>query len=662
MKIFISLFLILPAVCSGQTTDTTIHSLVSAGKIKGYSKLWQNPDGSYGSWYQFNDRGRGDSLRVTFRETEDGIPTYIKAGGVDYMKNPVFEYFSILDNVATWKNPVEDEKQPVQGTPFYFGLKADAGHLTRALHANGNKLKLLPYGELEMKLLEDHEIKSGTKSVKIHLVEIKGNSYTPSYRWVDENYDEFANVNDWMSSIRKGHEQSIDELLTIQNKYELNFFKHLAITLPQNPEEWVLIRNVNVFDAKNAIMLRDRDVLIEKGVIAAVMPANVIVPSGGMIIDGEGKTLIPGLWDMHTHVSDVLDGILYMACGVTHIRDMGNSEALLTKQKQFLEGELIGPRIEIISGFIDGAGPLAAPTGKAINTLDEGLQAVRDFSAKGYQQIKLYSSLKPEWVKPLAAEAHRLNMRVCGHIPAYMTATGAIADGYDEITHMNMLALNFFGDTIDTRTPLRFSIPAQRTAALNLKGKEFMDFIQLLKSRDIAVDPTLGIFEELFMAKDKVVSPTFAWAVDHFPLNVQRYLKAGGGGIPVPEGMDFTYQQSFEVFKRILKELYDQGIRILPGTDGFAGFTLFRELELYVEAGIPAEKVLQFATYNMAVYTHTDAEFGSIEVGKKADMLLINGDPTADITSIRNISLVLANNKMYQPGKLFEAISITPFE
>ena len=160
----------------------------------------------------------------------------------------------------------------------------------------------------------------------------------------------------------------------------------------------------------------------------------------------------------------------------------------------------------------------------------------------------------------------------------------------------------------------------------------------------------------MFTAKDKVASPIFAWAVDHFPVSVQRSIKAGGGGLPVPPGMEATYQASFKAFGHILKELYDHDIRILPGTDDYPGFTLFRELEVYVEPGIPAEKVLQLTTWNCADYTGKSADYGNIEVGKKADLILVEGDPVKNISNIHNTKLVIANNKIYETNVLFGAI------
>jgi hypothetical protein len=110
----------------------------------------------------------------------------------------------------------------------------------------------------------------------------------------------------------------------------------------------------------------------------------------------------------------------------------------------------------------DKAGPMAGPTGILVNNLPEALQAVDTYKSKGYDQIKLYSSIEPGWVQPIAVKAHGLGMRVCGHIPAYMTASQAVDAGYDEITHINMIVLNFFGDTIDTRNMTRLTLPGQK--------------------------------------------------------------------------------------------------------------------------------------------------------------------------------------------------------
>ncbi|HAI41487.1 MAG TPA: amidohydrolase, partial [Maribacter sp.] len=128
----------------------------------------------------------------------------------------------------------------------------------------------------------------------------------------------------------------------------------------------------------------------------------------------------------------------------------------------------------------------------------------------------------------LAAKAHELNMRVSGHIPAYMTATQAIEQGYNEIQHMNMLFLNFMSDTIDTRTPLRFTMVANHGADVDLKSKEYLDFVSLLKSKDIVIDPTISLFENMFTSKKGVPSPTYSKIMKRLPLIEQRAFYSGG--------------------------------------------------------------------------------------------------------------------------------------
>jgi imidazolonepropionase-like amidohydrolase len=654
-------FLLLLLSLSAQSqNDTLFYSVVAAGNIKGFNKVWKHTDGSFEEWYQFNDRGRGDSIRTIYREDAEGFPLHIKAGGVDYMKNRVSEEFSFADGKARWKNSSEDEEMPVAEKAFFMPLKTAAGHLVKALQRHNNKLKLLPFGELEMTVLQTQEVKHGSETQKVSLVQLKGLGYTPSYSWIDADGVDFAQVNEWQSVIRRGYEGAIDELLQVQQKHEAKFYTDLAATLPQPLPASVLLKNVALFDSKSARVMPARDVLIENGVIKTIAAGNTIKRAVAQVIDGSGKTALPGLWDMHTHMSGDLEGILNIAAGVSHVRDMGNGEGLLTRAGRFREGTIIGPRVEIMSGFIDAKDPMAAPTGTLINSVEEGKKAIRDYAAKGYQQIKLYSSIKPSWVKPLADEAHRFGLRVCGHIPAFMTATTAIQNGYDEITHLNMLALNFFGDTIDTRDPRRFSVPAKHTASLNLQGTEMKKFIQLLKQKNIAVDPTLIVFEDLFTARDKVVAPKFVPIANRFPATMQRYIKAGGGGLPVPDGLDETYKKSFAAFLAITKLLYDNGIHIFAGTDDIPGFGLHRELELYVQAGIPAAKVLQMATWNAAVYTGKSADYGDIAVGKKTDLILVDGNPTNNISNIRNTRLVIANGRSYDPALLYKAISVKP--
>ncbi|WP_160711742.1 amidohydrolase family protein [Chitinophaga solisilvae] len=647
--------------CYSQQHDTSFYSIIMTGYNKGSVKIVQKGPGSYERWYQYNDRGRGDSLHSIYREDEEGFPVYLHVEGKDYFKKEVAEDFSLDNGNAQWKNSAEQETRKVNGKAFYISLLTNGGNIIKALASNNNKIQLLPFGEATMEIVNEHTVGTGSAARKLRLCSVSGLNSVPDYYWADAQHNIFGITGEWFSIVPKGYEKYVPELIKVQQKIEDSRNYRLARELPEKVNGNILIKDVTLFDAVQAQTLPHTDVLISKGRILEVSSGKPITAPAARIIDGRGHTLIPGLWDMHVHFSEGIDGLLHLAAGVTHVRDMGNDTSLLTFRNQINRGQLIGPRIEVLSGLIDRAGPLSAPTGALINNPEEGKKAVKMFADKGYQQIKLYSSMKPEWVKPLIAEARKYHLRVCGHIPAYMTASQAIAAGYDEITHMNMLLLNFFGDTVDTRTPQRFLILAEKATTLDLNSQEVKDLLQLMKTRNIASDPTLVAFEPMYTARDGKLEEKNEHIVAHMPVQIQRQLRAGGGGLPVPPGKDTLYRQAFGVFLQFTKLLYDNGIRIVAGTDGTPGFDMYRELELYVKAGIPPAKVLQLATYGTAVYTGKSRELGSIAAGKVADMVLIGGDPAVNISDVRRTRLVIKDGVIYDPAKLYKALAIQPF-
>jgi imidazolonepropionase-like amidohydrolase len=280
------------------------------------------------------------------------------------------------------------------------------------------------------------------------------------------------------------------------------------------------------------------------------------------------------------------------------------------------------------------------------------------YARLGYRHIKLYSSLKPELVPGIVEAAHARGMRVSGHIPEGMTAEQAVRAGFDEVQHTNMLVLNFLSDTLDTRTPQRFSGPAQEAAGLDLDSYEMRAFVALLRERGTVIDPTLNVFENLFTARAGEVDPVLAAIATRLPPTVQRGIR--GGGLPVPEGMDQRYRDSFQAFLRLIAMMHRAGIPIVAGTDALPGFALHRELELYELAGIPAREVLQIATIGAARVAGRATDLGSIEAGKLADLILVDGDPANGISAIRNVQLVMKDGVFYRPEELYGALGIAP--
>jgi hypothetical protein len=250
-------------------------------------------------------------------------------------------------------------------------------------------------------------------------------------------------------------------------------------------------------------------------------------------------------------------------------------------------------------------------------------------------------------------------MRVSGHIPATIVAHEAIRAGFDEMQHMNFVFLNFMPDVTETRTPARFIEPAKRSADIDVTSKPVQDFITLLKERKVVVDPTLVAFEGMITGRPGKASPAFASIIDRLPANVRRGFYAGGLTV-ADEATDKKHNASYANWKRMAKELFDRGVTIVAGTDALAGFALARELELYVDAGIPSNKVLQLATHGAARVMKMEKKFGSIEPGKMADLVLVEGDPVARIADLRRVRTTFKGGKMYDSAAVFRELGVLP--
>jgi hypothetical protein len=478
--------------------------------------------------------------------------------------------------------------------------------------------------------------------------------------FLDENGDLFASGGSWVLTIREGWEEAAPALLASQESADVADSARRARDLARRPGGPLVFRGVGLFDADAARVRPGTTVVVSGDRIAAVGPdGTVAIPPGAEIIEGKGRALLPGLFDMHVHVAGDVDGILDLASGVTTVRDLGNDLPEITSRKErFESGAALGPRV-LTSVLVDGPGPFAGPTKFLVSTEAEGAAAVDACVKAGCTGLKIYSSIKPDLVPALVRIAHAKGLRASGHVPAFMTAEQAVRDGYDEIHHVNFLFLNFLFDEVpDTRTPARFTALVQHAAGLDLASPPVRSLVRLLQARGVVVDPTLGTFEDLFLARPGVVPEAWREIADRLPPQVRRSLLAGG--LPVGEGGEERVKASFDALLRMVRLLHESGIRIVAGTDGFAGFCLPRELELYVKAGIPAPEVLQIATIGAASVAHLADDTGSVAPGKRADLVLVDGNPAARISDVRKVSLVVKKGVVFDPGALLASIGIRP--
>lgn len=638
--------------------DALRYSIILSGNKSGDEAVWKTPDGKIHTFSQFNDRGRGPKLDGEYVLDERGLPKSVAIKGNDYLKSAVEETFAYDGKVARWKNKSESGEHTGENQ-FYaslYGSNEEFGMLVRALLAQGGTLKILPAGEVRLNKIRTEEVEIGGKKQDLTLYAITGLGFTPVRAWFDADTNFFAVPGSWFAEVREGGESVLPRLLAIEQEVDKARGLDLAKKLTQSPSGTVAITHVNLFDAENARIIPDQTVTFSGNKIMAVgKSANT---QGAQVIDGSGKTLLPGLWDMHAHVGPN-DGLLNIASGVTTVRDLANDvDELLARRKRIENGQEIGTRI-ILAGILDGPGPFQGPTKALVGTPEEVRTWVKKYHDLGYVQIKVYSSIKPELVPVIVEEAHKNGMRVSGHIPAGMIAEQAIRAGFDEMQHMNFVFLNFMPDVKETRNPSRFIEPAKRSAGIDVNSKQVKDFIALLKEHKTVIDPTLVAFEGMITARNGKPDPSFARIIDRLPSNVRRGFLTGG--LPVDDdATDKTYRASFDNWKRMTKTLFDNGITLVAGTDSLAGFAYHRELELYSESGIPNNKVLQLATIGAARVMKKDADFGSIAAGKFADMVLVDGDPTKNISDIRRVRTTIKDGKIYDSAALLRELGVQP--
>ncbi|HEY5689956.1 MAG TPA: amidohydrolase family protein, partial [Cyclobacteriaceae bacterium] len=593
-----------------EVADRIIYDVMFREDLAGTYEKWQPADNSFGYYYTYTDRGRGPEYREEISLNGQNYITSQTITGNNYLNVAIDESFSTDGTTATTHNLMGSSKGNFNGDKLYFrydGSPAVYEILTQlVLNSQIGTIDLYPEGRVELTKKMPMTLSDGSS---VELVVLKGLDLDPTYIWM-KGEEMVCKISGNLHIVRKDLSALRLEMKKLQDGIEDENLLEVAKSLTHQIDK-VVIQNVNVF-TEAGTLLPNQDVLVVGKTIKSIQPTGKgTIDKAATIMDGSGKTLLPGLFDMHTH-NDKFRGLLHLAGGVTSVRDLANNKQLKDLAAQFDSNEILGPHIVTYCGIIDGPGPYANQR-NMIEKLDEGLLEIEDYKNLGYDQIKLYSSIKPEWVRPLADKANQLGMRVSGHIPAYMTATQAINRGYNEIQHINMLFLNFLPDTIDTRSPLRFSMPAQHGADLDLSSQAYLDFLKLLLTKDIIVDPTLAIFENMFLAQQGEPSPTFQMILDRFPIIEQRGFYSGG--ITKDASQAARHQASFEKMLAVVNDLFKKGVVIVPGTDGLPGFLYHRELELYAKAGIPANEVLKLATIKSAEITGVSKSVGSIKVG-----------------------------------------------
>jgi len=417
----------------------------------------------------------------------------------------------------------------------------------------------------------------------------------------------------------------------------------MSVATQAAPAKPIAISHVTVIDVVGGRALRDVNVVIRDGKIASV--GHDAAPPGATIVDGRGKFLIPGLWDMHVHLSWTTASALpvLIANGVTSVRDLGSRFTEIEDwRSRIAAGVITGPRILRVGPILNG---------KSFNQYqmvpgnpDQTRGVARALKEMGVDAFKVHRRMERDSYFALIDEAKMLGIPVVGHIPMTVSPEEASNAGQQTIEHVATL----FEGTFSKAHPDHL---AEAMKAFREHGAE--ELFALFVKNHTAFDPTLIAYQALVQYYDSSTPPD-----PRMRYVAASMIKAGAAREkPVVTPAELAEQKAiFEEYKEVVRMANRAGVVIVTGSDIAAeripGFTLQDELPLLVESGLTPMQALQAATINCATVTKRDKDLGSIDAGKLADLVLLNADPLADIHNTSKIDVVIVDGKLLRRAAL----------
>jgi imidazolonepropionase-like amidohydrolase len=443
----------------------------------------------------------------------------------------------------------------------------------------------------------------------------------------------------------------------------------------------LVVRGGTLIDGTGRPPVSDAAVLVEGERITAAGPsAEVAVPEGATVVEAAGRTIIPGLIDMHVHTSLCGEQSfpLFLALGVTAIRDCaGDPAEILPLRDRVASGELVGPRMFSMGPVLDGSPPTFSPPNPAalreLHSVEEARASAEELIALGVDGLKLYATLPPELAAAIL-EVARGRVPTTGHL-SRTTSTEAIEGGISCLEHTHA---SLYQDIVQEEDrhpvdggngvmPNYWNWLAGGWARAKLDAPHVRRFVELMAERDVSLCATLIMMTGGMVTEEAAEEPGLAYLPSsmrerHLPENarrswVERRAVGAAAGLPLQHVAPVNERTRANQLE-FVRLAHEAGVRLAIGTDvGGAsmqvpGFSMHREMAMHHEAGIPAHDVIQAATRACAEALWQQAELGTIEPGKLADLVVVDGDPLADLDATRNVVTVVANGVPHEAAAL----------
>jgi imidazolonepropionase-like amidohydrolase len=592
------------------------------------------------STFSFTDRGTPVQLSTSAQFDQTLKPAHFTVRGETARITGIDAEVTIAGANATIREGRETRRAPVPEGAFTLAGYAPASmqmELMRywASHGRPSSVPLLPQGAVQIQPRGRDQFIADGRTFALDRYSLNGVVWGRETLWCDENGRLVALVGvdaefDHFEAVRPELEGAVPQLVARAASDGMAAMADTAAAISPAASHAIAVTGGTILDMTARKPIVDGTVVVIDGRITAVGPSGrVAVPPGATIVNAAGKTVMPGLWDMHAHFEQVEWGPIYLAAGVTTIRDVGNElEFIVAVRDAVAAGRGIGPRI-LLAGIIDGPGPNGLGAIRAASP-DEARRRVQRYHDAGFVQIKIYSSVAPDVLRAVATEAHRLGMTVTGHVPEGMNAFAAIDAGLDQINH------------------------AQYLTAVADSGPERL--IAALRQHKTVIDPTLALYELLARSTTQPIE-SFEPGIK----KVARELETPLGGFGSSPEVAPMRRRQFDEEVALVGKLHRAGIPIVAGTDqSVPGHSLHRELELYVRAGFSPLEALQAATIVPARAMRAESDSGTIEPGKRGDLIVLDGNPLDDIHNTRRIFRVVTGGRVFDPAPLWQSVGFRP--
>ena len=607
------------------------------------------------------------SLRSTLRTASDLTPESFQIKGVRPLEVAIDTSVLVEGKTATVREGERIRRTPVPENFFTFG-----GYVPVTMemmlvrywlgHQRKDSIALLPAGEVFIEHRGQDSVTVAGKSVKLDRYHLSGSNWGGGWGrqtlWFDSENRLVAAVNlgsdveTNLSAIRDGYDSALSFFL--QRTVEDGIKRLTQIADRLNPQTSSKVKHplvllgATLIDVTGKPPLADTAVVIEGDRIIAAGPrAQVAIPKGATIVDASGKYLLPGLWDMHAHLMQVEFGVAYLAAGITTARDVGNEVEFGTTLRDAAKARRgLGPRM-LLAGYIDGKNDFHS-FDVQVDTPEEARTAVQRYKNAGFEQIKIRDHVKLEILKVITAEAHRLGMTVTGHVPEGMNAIQAVEAGMDQLNHLNYVASGF--------VPGSGQRHGEPPLAIDLNSTESLAALRLFRERGTVIDPTMAVLELMTRPMNIPIETFEPGMAKVAPELVEQLNKKGAPAAAAPQ-----VRAAVATLLKIIGGLQRAGIPIVAGTDvGVPGHTLHRELELYVQAGLTPLEAIQAATLTPARVMKLENEVGTIEAGKRADIIILDANPLDNISNIRKVRFVMTQGRLFNCAKLWQTVGFKP--